>query len=196
MATNTIKRNDIFMYKDYTAEARTFANAVKAGEIYPSNDANALGVVLYDVEAGATGAIMTAGHVAMNKCYEAAVPTANAKSALKAVHFYPQDFTTDTIKVVESAGEVEGASVNTVAVYLAEQSFKAVAETTSNWTALNATVNSVVVSNDHKIAYVTFTAASAGATAKNVTLTCAAAAAGCGVAPTAAVQVATVKATA
>ena len=92
---------EILMYPDhYVAEAHTFKKndsaattvgtrkIVKAGTIYPTNDASAKGVVLYDVDVtdgDQSGALVIHGFVDAKKC--TAQPSAEALAALKLVHF-------------------------------------------------------------------------------------------------------------
>ena len=96
-------KTEILMHPDhYVAFAHTFLQddakavvvdgrkIVKAGTIYPANDATAKGVVFYDVDVtdgDATGALIVHGFIKESAL--PAAPEATAKAALKLVHFYP-----------------------------------------------------------------------------------------------------------
>lgn len=64
---------------------------VKAGTIYPANDATAIGIVFNDMDVtdgDATGAILIHGFV--KTAALTAVPAAEAKTALKMIEFMPK----------------------------------------------------------------------------------------------------------
>lgn len=93
---------EILMFPDhYVAHAHTFLKddaaaatvdgkkIIKAGTIYPSNDAKAVGVVLYDVDVtngDESGAIVVHGFVNAKKI--PAQPAAAALAALNMIKFY------------------------------------------------------------------------------------------------------------
>jgi len=92
----------ILMYPDeYQAHAQTFLTTdktavdvegrkvIKAGTIWPANDASAKGVVFYDVDVtdgAATGALLFEGAVKVSKL--PAEPAAAAKTALPRITFF------------------------------------------------------------------------------------------------------------
>jgi len=92
----------ILMYPDeYQAHAQTFLptdktavdvegrKIIKAGTIWPANDATATGVVFYDVDVtdgAATGALLFEGSVKVSKLPMA--PAATAKTALSRITFF------------------------------------------------------------------------------------------------------------
>lgn len=92
----------ILMYPDeYQAHAQTFLTTdktavdvegrkiIKAGTIWPANDATAVGVVFYDVDitdGAATGALLFEGAIKASKLPEA--PAADAKAALPRITFF------------------------------------------------------------------------------------------------------------
>ena len=64
---------------------------IKAGTVYPTNDANAIGIVFNDMDVtdgDATGAMLIHGFV--KTAALPAVPAAEAKSALKMIEFMPK----------------------------------------------------------------------------------------------------------
>lgn len=94
----------ILVFPDhYVCTAHTFKNGdaaattmedgrkiIKAGTIYPANDATAIGVVFNDMDVthgDATGAILIHGFV--KSAALPAAPSAEAKSALKLIEFLP-----------------------------------------------------------------------------------------------------------
>lgn len=92
----------ILMFPDgYQGFAQTFTpgdtnaktvdgrSVIPAGTIWPSNDANAKGVVLYDVDVtkgSATGTLLFVGAINVAKC--PAAPAANAKTALPRITWF------------------------------------------------------------------------------------------------------------
>lgn len=100
--SNTV---EILMYPDhYVADAHTFLKddaaavavgskkIIKAGTVYPTNDASAAGVVLTDVDVtdgDASGALVVHGFIDASKM--PAKPEAEAITALKLIKFYNVD---------------------------------------------------------------------------------------------------------
>ena len=105
----------ILVFPDhYVGVAKTFARndsaaatvngrkIIKAGTIYPSNDANAIGVVFYDVDVtdgDQNGTLIVHGFI--KKAALPANPSANAKSALKAIQFFPLEAVTVTLSTTK-----------------------------------------------------------------------------------------------
>lgn len=95
-------KKEILMFpNDYKGYAHTFEpedsaavtendkKIIKAGTIYPANDATAKGVVLYDCEVTsgtATGTIVYSGSVLISKIPEE--PTSEAKAALSRITWF------------------------------------------------------------------------------------------------------------
>lgn len=128
---------------------------IKAGTIYPSNDASAVGVVFRDVDVtndDANGAIIIHGFV--KTAALPAVPSTTAKGALTGIQFLPLEnaaaaLTVDTLSV--ATGEASG-TVHTVQVDMSGAVFGEGAETLSNWTingesTTKLTVESIKVIN-------------------------------------------------
>lgn len=172
---------------------------IKAGTIYPANDATAWGIVLSDLDVtdgDKTGAVIVHGFVATAKL--PAVPATAAKTALNMIKFLPlADTGTPTISA--TVGTIgAGQPLNSklvVAVTMAKQTFRDEAATIANWTLTNESVTKmaltgVTLSEDRYVAYLTFTA-SAATVAGTVTATPKTNAVSLGVAP-AAINVVTV----
>ena len=109
---------------------------VKAGTIYPSNDANAIGVILndYDVTDGdQMMAVVIHGFIKVAAL--PAIPSANAISALKQITFNPLISIGLTLTGTKAAIEV-GATTDPdpVVFKLANATFRDGAETLTNWT--------------------------------------------------------------
>lgn len=95
-------KTEILMYPDhYVADAHTFLKndaaaatvngrkIIKAGTVYPANDATAIGVVFQDIDVtdgDAAGALLVHAFVDASKM--PAEPAAAAQSALKLIKFY------------------------------------------------------------------------------------------------------------
>lgn len=130
---------------------------VKAGTIYPSNDANAIGVVLndYDVTDGdAMMAVVIHGFVK-----SAALPVAPAAAAIGALNqitFLPIAGIRFELLGDPLAAVAGGDAVPTPVVYeLSGATFREGAETLTNWTFTNAStvkaeVKSIKVSEDKR----------------------------------------------
>lgn len=100
--TSYANKTEILMYPDhYVADAHTFLKndaaattvngrkIIKAGTIYPANDATAVGVVFQDIDVtdgDAAGALLVHGFIDASKI--PAEPVANAQAALKLIKFY------------------------------------------------------------------------------------------------------------
>ena len=121
---------------------------VKAGTIYPSNDANAIGVVFRDVDVtkdDANGAIIIHGFVKTAALPD--VPSTAAKGALKGIQFLPLENKTATLNVTAlsiATGEATG-TVHTVELSMDGAVFSAGAETLSNWTITGESTTKVSV---------------------------------------------------
>lgn len=176
---------------------------VKAGTIYPSNDSNAVGIVLndYDVTDGdAMLAVVVHGFI--KTAALPAVPVANALAAMKQLTFVPiagaytisfLDFT----KKSYAAGATEATS-QTLSVTLTDgMTFRDAATTKSNWTiagesATKVTVASIALSADKKTATFTITTTTTALVAGNVTVLAGAACLSAGLPMSAAATIATV----
>lgn len=100
--TSYANKTEILMFPDhYVAEAHTFLQndaaavtenghkIIKAGTVYPANDATAVGVVFQDVDVtdgDASGALIVHGFIDATKM--PAEPEATAQTALKQIKFY------------------------------------------------------------------------------------------------------------
>lgn len=172
---------------------------VKAGTIYPANDNTALGVVMndYDVTNGdISGTLIVHGFIKTAKI--PAVPTAQAKAALKQITFFPLAAITVTLKgtgVSVTAGEALGTT-HRISVGIEGASFRPAATTKTNWTITGesdskVSIDSIEISADGNI--VTFvTKNSAAAAAGSVTVVPKAAATSTGDVPTQALTIVTV----
>ena len=141
---------------------------IKGGTIYPSNDANAVGVVFQDLDVtngDANGAVILHGFINVNKL--PAAPTTAAIAALNNITFLPVKKTTiesdiDTVDTTDYAN-----SKVIVTVYGTD--LTAAATTASNWTVTDSNATNVVVSSvrkvDNRTAEITF-ATKAETTAK------------------------------
>lgn len=191
----------------YVAYSETFAKdhalsatingrkIVRAGTIFPSNDANAVGIVLNDLDVtngDQTGAIVVHGFIATAKL--PALPSANAKTALKAIEFYPKSAVTVT---VTSLGDkvAAGAAIATevtAMLTISGSRFREDATTLANWTFVGETTTKLAVTKI-ELAEDGFTAiftlkASAETVAGTITAIPSAAATAIGVAPSEAVN--------
>lgn len=204
----------ILMFPDhYVGLAHTFSKQdsiavqengryiVKAGTIYPANNNTALGVVMndYDVTNGdISGTLIVHGFIKTAKL--PAVPTSQAKAALKQITFFPLSTITVALKgtgVTVSAGEAQDV-IHRIPVQLDGGSFRPEAATKTNWTitgesTTKVSVDSIEISPDGNTA--TFvTKNSASAEAGSVTVVPLAAATSTGDVPAQALTIATVSA--
>ncbi len=120
---------------------------VKAGTIYPANDANAIGVVLndYDVTDGdAMMAVVIHGFVKVAAL--PAIPSANAISALKQITFNPL-ISLGLAFTGQKAAITVGATADPdpVVFKLANATFRDGVETLANWTIAGETETKVEV---------------------------------------------------
>lgn len=111
---------------------------VKAGTIYPANDATALGVVLSDVDVtNGDGHLAVIIHGFIKLAALPAVPSAAALGVLHDIHFLPiAPFVTISLAVASPlAVDVDATDVAaTVVVAISNASFRDAAETLTNWT--------------------------------------------------------------
>ena len=203
---------EILVFPDhYVAMPKTFTKGhslatevdgkkiIKAGTIYPSNDASAVGVVFRDVDVtndDANGAIIIHGFV--KTAALPAVPSTAAKGALKGIQFLPLENATATLDVTGlslTAGEASG-TVHTVEVAMEGAVFGTGAETLSNWTitgesTTKLTVESIQVINGGTAVLVTLKS-TAATVAGSVTIIPKAGATTTGNIPSSAATIATV----
>lgn len=172
---------------------------VKAGTIYPSNDAKALGVVLNDVDitdGDGAGSLIIHGFIKTGAI--PVIATTAAKNALKNIQFLPLTAPTATMSVVTLEIPVGQAkdTQNTVDVNIEGVHFRDAASDTDNWTITGLTtakieVEKILVSNSG--AKVTFVLNNTAATAAgSITVLPKAAATTTGDVPTAAATIVTV----
>lgn len=176
---------------------------VKAGTIYPSNDSNAVGIVLndYDVTDGdATLAVVIHGFIKTASL--PAIPVANALAAMKQLTFLPIagaytiGFNTFTKKSYTAGATTAGTQ--TLAVTLTDgMTFRDAAATKSNWTitgesATKITVTSVTLSADKKTATFLLTTTTTALVAGDITVLAGAACLSAGLPMSAAATIATV----
>lgn len=172
---------------------------IKAGTIYPANDETALGVVFYDVDVtdgDQNGTIIIHGFI--KKAALPANPSANAKTALKAIQFFPLSAVTVTLSTTKLAIAADEAKdkTHTVRVYISGTTFRAEAATLANWTiageaTTKVAVTGITVASDGSYVDIV-TKNSAAAVAGSVTVLPAAAATATGDVPAAAITIATV----
>jgi len=176
---------------------------VKAGTIYPANDTTAVGVVLndYDVTDGdATLAVVIHGFI--KTAALPAVPTADAIAALKQIQFVPigDTITVDygpVVALTYEAGATE-AGTDTVEVPLAGGlTYSDAATSKTNWTitgetTVKATVESITLSADKKVAIFEIKTTSTALVAGSITVKPAAAAISIGKVPSTAKTIVTV----
>lgn len=126
-----------FKKDDAAAVTEDGRKIVKAGTLYPSNNASAIGIVWadYDVTDGdRTGALIIHGFVKTKAL--PVIPSSAAKGALKMIQFLPLEAVTPTmtaqginIAAGEAAGTLHQVRVDIVGVH-----FRDAATTLSNWT--------------------------------------------------------------
>lgn len=142
---------------------------VKAGTIYPSNDANAIGVVLNDVDVtygDKQMAIVLHGFVSKAKLPVALASTAEA--AMPNITFLPKvPYATITLTCTDAEVAVGAEPADfTVTVAINNATFRAEAATLSNWTIANAAtvkLNATAVTLAADMKSVTFTVESTAA---------------------------------
>ena len=204
----------ILVFPDhYVGVAKTFAKddaaaatvdgrkIIRAGTIYPSNDANAIGVVFYDVdvtEGDRNGTLIVHGFI--KTAAIPANPASTAKAVLTGIQFFPLEAVTTTIETdgITIANAEAKNKVHTVRVYIAGAHFRPEAATLANWTFVGETttktvVDNIIVSGDGT--YVDITTKNSAATAEGtVTAIPKAAATSTGDVPAAAITIVTVPA--
>lgn len=176
---------------------------VKAGTIYPSNDSNAIGIVLndYDVHDGdAMLAVVVHGFV--KTAALPAVPVANALAAMKQITFVPIagsytiGFT--AFDDLEYAAGATTAGTRTISVTLTDgMTFRDAATTESNWTitgeaTTKVSVDSIALSADKKTATFTLKTTTTALVAGTITVLAGAACLSAGLPMSAAATIATV----
>ena len=204
----------ILVFPDhYVGVAKTFARndsaaatvdgrkIIKAGTIYPSNDANAIGVVFYDVDVtdgDQNGTLIVHGFIKTGAI--PANPSSNAKSALKGIQFFPLAAVTTTISGtgVSIANAEDNDTIHTIRVYISGAHFRPEAATLSNWTFVGeattkVAIDNIVVADDGTYVDIT-TKNSAATVAGSVTVVPLAAATSTGDVPSSALTIATVAA--
>lgn len=170
---------------------------VKAGTIYPANDSTAVGVVLNDYDVTDGDAMMAVViHGFIKTAALPAVPTAEAVAALKQIQFVPigNTITVNYGPVVPLAYEVGAteAGTATVEVPLAGGlTYSDAATSKTNWTitgetTVKATVESITLSADKKVAIFEIKTTSTPLVAGSITVKPAAAAISIGKAPSSA----------
>lgn len=175
---------------------------IKAGTPYPSNDANAIGLVFNDLDVtdgDRTGAILIHGFVATAKL--PVIVSADARAAMRGIHFLPV-VSPGPVELNAIAPEVASGTakdtVITVPVTIANATFREEAGNLDKWTITNENttklkVDSITVAPGGKYILVTLKA-TAATEAGSVTIKPSADVISLGVAPTDAVTVATVAA--
>ena len=172
---------------------------VKAGTIYPANDATAVGVVLNDYDVNDGDAMMAVVvHGFIKTAALPALPATAALAAMPLVAFSPlisMGVAITCTPIAIAVGEAQDVE-HTVVLTLAGATFRDEAETLSNWTITGEAVNkvavqSVTISEDRMHATVV-TKNTAAAVAGSTTMLVEAAAISTGQVPGAGTIVATV----
>lgn len=178
---------------------------VKAGTIYPANDSTAVGVVLNDYDVTDGDAMMAVViHGFIKTAALPAVPVADAITALKQIQFVPigATITVDygpVVALTYEAGATE-AGTDTVEVPLAGGlTYSDAATDENNWTItgetdVKATVESITLSADKKVAIFEIKTTSTALVAGSITVKPAAVAISIGKAPSSAKTIVTVAA--
>lgn len=139
-----------FLSNDSAAVTEDGRKIIKAGTIYPSNDANAIGVVFNDMDVtngDRTGAVIVHGFI--KTAALPALPSSAAKTALKQISFLPIAAVATTIEGVGIQVAV-GEAANTLHVIRVEiegASFRPAAATLGNWTITGEATTKVAVDN-------------------------------------------------
>lgn len=176
---------------------------VKAGTIYPSNDSNAVGIILndYDVTDGdAMLAVVVHGFI--KTAALPAVPVANALAAMKQLTFVPiagaYTIGFETFADIDYAAGATEATSATLSVTLTDgMTFRDAATTKTNWTVTGeattkVTVASIALSADKKTATFTITTTVTALVAGTITVLAGAACLSAGLPMSAAATIATV----
>lgn len=140
----------ILVFPDhYVGVAKTFARndsaaatvdgrkIIKAGTIYPSNDANAIGVVFYDVDVtdgDQNGTLIVHGFIKTGAI--PANPSSNAKAALKGIQFFPLEAVTAALSAasISIAANEDSGKTHIVRVTISGVHFRPEASVKTNWT--------------------------------------------------------------
>lgn len=172
---------------------------VKAGTVYPANDATAIGVVLNDYDVTESDAMMAVViHGFIKTAALPVLPVAGAIAAMKQLSFNPliaMGVVLSCTKAAIAVGEAKDAE-HTIVVGITGATFRPAAATLANWTIANeattkVAVQSIVVSEDKTFVTIT-TKNSAAAVAGSTTIVPLAAATSTGQLPSAAITIATV----
>lgn len=148
---------------------------LRAGTIYPSNDASAIGIVFndYDVTDGdVSGALLLFGFVKLSAIPTA--PTTNAKTALNMIKFLPINTTITTTvtangAITKKVADITSGDTMNVELVLSGDRLKVEqGSLVSNWTitgesTTGLTVEKITVSEDGMKAVITLKAGTAGA---------------------------------
>ena len=188
-----------FLSNDSAAVTEDGRKIIKAGTIYPTNDANAIGVVFNDMDVtngDRTGAVIVHGFI--KTAALPALPSSAAKTALKQISFLPIAAVATTIEGVGIQVAV-GEAANTLHVIRVEiegASFRPSAATLGNWTitgeaTAKVAVNNIVVADNGRYVDIT-TKNSAVAVAGAVKVVPKAAATSTGDVPASAITIVTV----
>ena len=188
-----------FLSNDSAAVTEDGRKIIKAGTIYPSNDANAIGVVFNDMDVtngDRTGAVIVHGFI--KTAALPVVPSSAAKTALKQISFLPLTAIATAISgtgIQVAVGEAAN-TLHTVRVDIDGARFRPEAATLSNWTftgegTTKVAVDNIVVADNGKYVDIT-TKNSAITVAGAVTVIPKAAATSTGDVPAASVTIVTV----
>ena len=126
-----------FLANDAAAVTENGRKIIKAGTIYPANTANAQGIVFNDLDitnGDRNGALIIHGFI--KTAALPVTPTADAKAALKQIHFLPLyaiTVTLTTTALAIDAGEASGWE-HTVRVFIDGATFRPGASALAAWT--------------------------------------------------------------
>lgn len=176
---------------------------VKAGTIYPSNDSNAIGIVLNDYDVTDGDAMMSVViHGFIKTAALPVIPSANALAALKQLTFLPikgsYTIGLDPFTVISCPiGDTTPRTFSLAVTLTDGMLFRNEAATKSNWTidgetTTKVTVDTIVVSTDKKTATFNLKTTGTALVAGDVTVLAGAACLAVGLPMTAAVKIATV----
>lgn len=139
-----------FLSNDSAAVTEDGRKIIKAGTIYPSNDANAIGVVFNDMDVtngDRTGAVIVHGFI--KTAALPVVPSSAAKTALKQISFLPIAAVATTIEgtgIQVAVGEAAN-TLHVIRVEIEGASFRPAAATLGNWTITGEATTKVAVDN-------------------------------------------------
>lgn len=188
-----------FLSNDSAAVTEDGRKIIKAGTIYPSNDANAIGVVFNDMDVtngDRTGAVIVHGFI--KTAALPVIPSSAAKTALKQISFLPIGAVATTISgtgIQVAVGEAAN-TLHVVRVEIDGAGFRPAAALKANWTitgeaATKVSVDNIVVADNGRYVDIT-TKNSAVTVAGAVTVIPKAEATSTGDVPAAAVTIVTV----